>query len=226
MKALETLCINSIISVADFGVVRRNIDVVVVAPTDVEFEEECVSLDPSRFPGIFVPNDARGPILKLVDLVCAIENAKRITVTGFCNGALVAAYAAVCARACVACKRDSTPDITSVTFGIPVGVRVPSDTGRHYVHTLHTACMHPGSFDTSHITWIGERDSLFYVNRVLSFFVRPVHSESLRAYADALTREPCVDPLDMEADAPEVAPDVVMVVHDEWELEDGFMHGF
>jgi hypothetical protein len=219
MKALETLCVDSLISVADFGVARQGIDAIVVAPTDVEFAEECVSLDASRFPGIFVPSDARGAILKLVDLVCAIEHTKRITVTGFCNGALVAAYAAVCARACVACKGASAPEITSMTFGIPVGVRVPSDTGRHYVSTLHTACMHPGSLDTSHITWIGARDSLFYVNRVLSFFVRPVHNESLRAYADELAREPDVDP--PEADA----PDVVVVVQDEWELEDGFEHG-
>ena len=165
---------------------------IVVAPNpdaldDLE-EEEAVALDATRYPGILVPWELRDSIRCVVERVTALGACGAVTVTGYCVGAAVAAYAAVCARAAVAIGSGHEPVIRSVTFGIPIGTRVPCDTGTHFVSTRHTACMHPCALDTSHVRWVGEKDALYYANRVLGAFVRPVHHEPLDAYVELLLR--------------------------------------
>jgi hypothetical protein len=181
---LARACVAALRTAADFAVVRDGRATIIVAP-NVELCEEHVALDATRYPGIVVPADARAVISRLVEMAATIEQHElcECCLTGFCNGALVAAYAAVCARASAACRNPGAePRITSVTFGIPIGARVPSDTGTHYVSTRHTACMHPGAIDTAHVTWLGERDSAYYANRLIAFFVRPAFHASLGEY--------------------------------------------
>lgn len=188
--SLALKCVDALRATRAYGVVRDGPHhSIVVAPNPgIGLVEEPVAFDAMRYPGVLVPCELRGDIQRIVDLVSTLHGA--VTITGYCNGAVVAAYAAVCARACVALGRGHEPAIRSVTFGIPIDTRVPCDAGTHYVSTRHTASMHPYALDTSHVRWLGEKDALYYANRMLGAFVRPVHNEPLSAYADFIRAGP------------------------------------
>lgn len=204
--ALALKCIDALHAARAYGVVRdgpHHSIVVAPNPSHVDVVEDPVALDAMRYPGVLVPCDLRDDIQRVVDLASTLGARGAVTVAGYCNGAAVAAYAAVCARARVSIGGQE-PDITSVTFGIPIGTRVPCDAGTHYVSTRHTASMHPYALDTSHVRWVGEKDALYYANRVIGAFVRPVHNEPLGAYADFIrqsSREEHVPEVVVEADS-------------------------
>ncbi len=184
---LALRCVDALHAAPAYGVVQDGPrHTIVVAPNPIVGVDGGVSvaLDAVRYPGVLVPCELRDDIQRVVDLVSTLGPGA-VTVTGYCTGAAVAAYAAVCARACVA-MIGRGPAVRSVTFGVPIDTRVPCDAGTHYVSTRHTASMHPYALDTSHVRWVGEKDALYYANRVIGAFVRPERTEPLSAYADFL----------------------------------------
>ncbi len=210
-------CVDALHATRAYGVVRDGPHhSIVVAPNPGHVAlEEPVALDAMRYPGVLVPCDLRDSIQRVVDVASTLGARGAVTITGYCNGAAVAAYAAVCARACVALSEGHEPDISSVTFGIPIGTRVPCDAGTHYVSTRHTASMHPYALDTSHVRWVGEKDALYYANRMLGAFVRPERNEPLSAYADSIRSERD----DEHADTAIIVPDVVVAdVDSDWQM--------
>jgi hypothetical protein len=168
------------------------LDVVVAAdPGPIDFSDR-VAFDPLRYPTLKVPAACVDAVTKLTAHVASLGGAGvDPTVTGYANGAVVAAYAAACARSALA-HRDVSLEVACVTFGMPLCVDAHALGAVNVAHTSDAWCMYPTA-PSRRTVWLGAKDSAYYAARVLAYFVEPVPTMTVDEYAEHVQAVPVTD---------------------------------
>jgi len=166
---------------------------VVVAPDPgaVDFSDRA-ALDPTKYPTLTVPASCVGPVSRLAAHLTSLGAAGvDPTVTGFANAAVVAAYAAACARSALA-HRDVRAEVACVTFGMPLCVDACALGAVNVALTSDAWAMYPGA-PSRRTVWLGAKDAGYYASRVLAYLVEPVATATAGDYAAAVHEVPMSD---------------------------------
>jgi hypothetical protein len=124
-------------------------------------------LDETRFPSLRAPAAAASEIARVarhVEGIC--EAGLEVYVTGHGDGAVVAAYAAACARATLA-HRGRPASVRCVVFGMRLCVDAAALGAVSVVGTHDAPCMACAEH-TDAVVWLGPRDVRHYVYRALA----------------------------------------------------------
>ena len=176
-------CAAALVSGGSLGVV------VAPDPGEVDFAD-LVPLDAYKYPMLRLPAACAADVLKLTAHVVSLADAGlEVTVTGAARAAVVAAYAAACARSALAHK-GTTPLVSCIAFGMPLCVDAAALGAVHVALASDSMCM-PGP--SRRTIWLGNRGAGHYAARALAYVIPPDSGADAQAYADAVLNAPISD---------------------------------
>ena len=166
---------------------------VVVAPDPGEVNfAHLVALDACKYPLLSLPAACAEGVLKLTDhIVSLAEAGLEVTVTGHANGAVVAAYAAACARASLA-HSGTRPLVTCIAFGMPLCIDASALGAVHVAISTDEMCMYPAG-PSRRTIWLGARGAAHYAARFLAYMIRPEAGASAADYTAAVYEHPAAE---------------------------------
>jgi hypothetical protein len=180
-------CAAALVSGGSLGVV------VAPDPGEVDFSD-LVPLDAYKYPMLRVPAACATEVLKLTAHVVSLADAGLdVTVTGTACAAVVAAYAAACARSALA-HRGTKPLVSSIAFGMPLCVDAPALGAVHVALASDARCMYPPG-PSRRTIWLGNRGAGHYAARAFAYVIPPDPDAGAdaQAYADAVRDAPLAD---------------------------------
>jgi hypothetical protein len=144
-------------------------------------------VDAARFPTLRAPAAAVAEIARVarhVESIC--EAGLDVLVTGHADGAVVAAYAAACARASLAHK-ERAAGVRCVVFGLRLSVDAAALGALSVVGSHDAPCM-AACEHTESVWWLGPRDVRHYVYRGLALLGIAASSRRMDVdeYAEAM----------------------------------------